>query len=377
MFDATEIKIAFLNLIGWRQHYSVDFQIDEELTTTETGEFYQQKHAALDLVQIRTILHPDKTLNEFLKEVVQDSAVEICNDILQVRMNDTYGKTLLKKAMLLNKSGWKNEGILNQNRFVGFHITPKLQTGLRVLIHEIGLQFQQPTTFTMYLFHTDNEEPILEFEVNTLRTSWQWTLQELILRGFEHDDYNGGSFVLGYYQEDTGAQAINLSSFDWNKGACGSCNSGSKKQWNTIKKYLQIYPLYVPEGAYEKGKMFELKDAIYTGNHNWGMNFKLTVECDLTRFFIESKHHLKNLLALKVTHKVLQYMKFSQQINYVEENLKMMIIRDLEGDKQTNYLNIVQQYNRELKAVEYNISGINKECLPCREQGLAPEVSYI
>lgn len=30
----------------------------------------------------------------------------------------------------------------------------------------------------------------------------------------------------------------------------------------------------------------------------------------------------------------------SAETNFVEENLKMMIIRDLEGDKETNALNI-------------------------------------
>src|SRR5690606_36674249 len=104
-----------------------------------------------------------------------------------------------------------------------------------------------------------------------------------------------------------------------------------------------VYPIYVPFGNYEEGKMFDMNDVIYCSNQSFGLNLKFTVQCDLTDFFIQNKFVFKNLLALKVVYKILQDMKFSQQINYIEENIKMMIIRDLEGDIDTKLLNIPTQ----------------------------------
>ena len=55
----------------------------------------------------------------------------------------------------------------------------------------------------------------------------------------------------------------------------------------------------------------------------------------------------------------------------------MMIIRDLEGDKETNALNISQLYNRELKAVSFNISSINNRCLDCEADTFQPIIGVV
>jgi len=123
--------------------------------------------------------------------------------------------------------------------------------------------------------------------------------------------------------------------------------------------------------------MFDMNDVIYCNNQSFGLNLKLTVVCDLTDFFIQNKFVFKNLLALKVVYKILNDMKFSQQINYVEENIKMMIIRDLEGDIDTKLLNIPTQYSKELKAVSFNISGINSKCLSCENANTSPSMGVV
>ena len=44
----------------------------------------------------------------------------------------------------------------------------------------------------------------------------------------------------------------------------------------------------------------------------------------------------------------------------------MMIIRDLEGDKDTNYINIVDQLKDEIKAINFDHSKLSQPCLPCK-----------
>ena len=123
--------------------------------------------------------------------------------------------------------------------------------------------------------------------------------------------------------------------------------------------------------------MFDLNNAFYVNNQSYGLNLRLTTRCDLTGFFIENKFAFKNLLALKLTDMVLNDMKFSQQINYIEENIKMMVIRDAEGDTETKMNNITRKYRNELKAVAFNISGINQKCLPCEGEAYEPEYGIV
>lgn len=379
MFEANLLKPEYANLIGWKQHYDpTDFQIAATLVASDTGEFYQQKHPALDLATIRATMPRGYSLDQYLLDKIHDSTVEMFNDILQYRQVNNYGKTLLQNATLLNKIGWRNDGIVNQNRFVGLQIRPKASEALRVTINEIGFQFLAEETFDLYLFHSSKKDFIRKIPITTTGDfSWKWQVEEIILSSFEQEEYYGGVFVLGYYQDELSGMAVNYSNFDWNKGECSTCSSTRYNTWNSIKGYFGVFPLYVPQGSYVKGEMFEIEQAFFVPDQSWGLNMRLGVECDLTQFFIDNKKHFKNLLALKVTHKILYDMKFSIQSNHIEEQLKMMIIRDLEGDKETNYLNLTQQYNRELKAVQFNTGGISSICLPCEETATLPIVGAL
>jgi len=379
MFNATKISEAYKNLIGWRQFYDTSkIEIDTDLTITESGEYFQGSHPALALDIIQTLIPPNKNLSEYLRETVEESTNAIFNDLLQYRQLNQYGKTLLEQTVLLNKYGWVNDKIINQSRFVGFQIRPKELTGLKAIINEIGLQFVGEESFTLYLFHSSKSEPIETITVETNGNgSWNWRALNFELTAFSNLNYHGGVFILGYYQDHISTNAINYTNFNWDTGVCGGCNDPHLPVWRSVRKNFLIYPIYVPYGNYEEGKMFDMNDVIYCNNQSFGLNLKLTVVCDLTDFFIQNKFVFKNLLALKVVYKILNDMKFSQQINYVEENIKMMIIRDLEGDIDTKLLNIPTQYSKELKAVSFNISGINSKCLSCENANTSPSMGVV
>lgn len=378
MFKSEIIVPAYKNLLGWKQYHDTnEFQIDSALTTTETGEYFQQKHPALALNYIQTLIPSSLELDDYLEGVVRDSSNEIFNDLIQYRQLNQYGKTLLEQSTLLNKYGWKNDLLVNKNRFVGFQIRVKAMSGLQLLINQVGLQFAGAESFKMYLFHSSQSIPLKEIDVTTDgNTSWKWNPADLELNAFDIDTV-GGVFILGYYQEDIVSNAINYSNFNWDVGECSSCNHDYSKIWKSIRNHYHIYPIYVAQGNFVKGEMFDLDDAFYINNESFGMNLRMSVRCDLTTFFIQNKFVFKNLLGLKVVHKVLEMMKFSQEINAIEENIKMMIIRDLEGDVDTKLMNIPTRYHKELKSVAFNIESINKKCLGCSDDGYAPTIGQV
>lgn len=379
MFKSNIVVPAYKNLLGWRQFHDNSIQIANGLTTTETGEYYQQKHPALQLDIIQTLISPNLPLDTYLENTVTDATNEIFNDLAQYRQLNQYGKTLLETSVLLNRYGWTQDTITNQGRFVGMQIRTQDLTGLKAIINEIGLQFSGEETFNLYLFHSSKSDPLQVVEVTTNgNANWNWKKIDWELSSFSPEQFYGGVFVVGYYQDDITSNAINYTNFNWDSGVCGGCNDPHISVWLSIRKNFHVYPLYVPAGSFgDVGKMFDLEKAIYSNNQSFGMNFKFTVQCDLTNFFVQNKFVFKNLLALKVVHKILNDMKFSQQINAIEENIKMMIIRDLEGDIETKLTNIPSQYNKELKAVSFNISGINSKCLGCEDQNTSPTYGVV
>lgn len=372
MFTSDLIIPEYKNLLGWRQHTNnTEFQIDVALTSSETGEYFQQKHPALRLDIIRATIPDGLDLSIYLEQKVRDASVEMFNDLIQYRQLKKIGKTLLSQAQLLNRYGWLNDKITNENRFVGYQIRMDSVTGLQMTINQIGFQFSTAENFDLYLFHSSKKDPIKVIPVITTGNGqWDWLLANEIISEFRMNESYEGVYILGYYQEDITGNAINCTDFNFDKGECGSCNPNLGINWRNISEHFLIYPIYVPNGSYVKGEMFDLNNAFYINNQTYGLNLRLSVSCNLTEFFIDNKLAFKNLLALKVTDMILKDMKFSQEINFIEENIKMMIIRDLEGDVETKLKNISSQYQAELQSVTYNISSINSKCLTCEDANI-------
>lgn len=369
MFTANDVIPHYKNLIGWRQHTNLsEFQINPTLTSTDSGEFYQQKHPALRLDIIKATIPSGLDLSEYLDTKVRDASIEMFNDLIQYRQLKNIGKTLLSQAQLLNRYGWLKDKITNENRFVGYQIRLASVTGLQAVINQIGFQFSSAESFNLYLFHSSKRLPIKVIPVTTSGSAqWDWIIANEILSEFRMNETYEGVYVIGYYQEDIVGNAINCTDFNFDRGECGSCNQNLGLNWKNISEHYLIYPIYVPNGSFVKGEMFDLRDSFNVNNQTYGLNLRLSVTCNLTEFFIDNRFAFKNLLALKVTNMILNDMKFSQEINYIEENIKMMIIRDLEGDVETNLTNISTQYKQELQSVSYNISSINSKCLPCED----------
>lgn len=378
MFKSEKIYPFYKDLIGWKQHFNpADISINPALTTSQSGEYYQEKHSALRLDYIQTTLSQDQDLSLYLEEAVKSGINGMFNDLIQHRQVDQYGKTLLEQAQLLNKLSFAGNKIINLSRFVGVQIKLRDVTGLQAVINEIGLQLDGADTVTMYLFHTSQEEPIQTFEVTTTNSSVKWSKVDIELNSHEAEKYHAGAFVLGYYQDDLTASAVNYSNFNWTVGECASCGTNYHQVWQSIRKHFYVFPLYVAFGNYTKGKMFDIQNAFFAEDKSWGLNFKFSVNCDLTEFFIQNRNAFKNLLSTKVAHLILKDMRFSQETNYVQESLRQMVIREVEGDKETNALNISQQYDRELKAVKYNIAGINNRCLGLLDDEYEPVLGVV
>lgn len=380
MFRSNQLLPVYKNLLGWRQFFNDSIVLPTELTTTESGEYYQDKSGALRLDYIKATLMAGQNLNDYLEEKVKAGMDGMFNDILQYRQVSNYGKTLLEQAQLLNRAAYKPDRIMNEGRFVGFQIAVRDVTALQLVINEIGLQLGEASELKLYLYHSQVEDPIQTLEIvhpGGAAVKWVKTNPEWNLNAISPELFHGGVFMLGYYQSDLSTQAINYSNFDWSKGECSGCNNSYYATWSSIRKHFFVYPFYVPEGSFIKEKRFDMDKMIWSNTQSWGLNLKLTVRCDLTEFFIQNRFAFKNLLAIKVAHIILNDMKYCQETSYIEENLKMMIIRDLEGDKETNALNISQQYTRELKAVNFNIQGINNRCLDCKKDALAPQIGVM
>lgn len=371
MTNSTDLKACLQNLIGWKQHFNEEIEIAEGLTETETGEYYQDFHPALQLNIISQTLDRERDLDEYLAEKVETGITQLINDIESKRQSKGV-KDLLASETVLNKYGWANDTIFNESRFVGFLFQPTEATSLSVVIKSLGLQISiAQDLLKIYIYHSSQLEPLAINEVNVTKPiSWNWIDKEIELYSRDKQ-VQGGTYFIGYYQDDLLGQAINYTDFDWNKGHCGTCDGGKMRAvWNNIKKYTKFMPIYVPtQNLNEDRFMFDENAVMIDPNKSWGMNFRISVNCNYTDFYCQNRKHLKNALGLKVAYLVLQDIKFSSQFNFVNDEMKNLIIRDLEGDKDTHEMGIALRLKKEIDNVYLDTSGLSRICLPCSETG--------
>lgn len=370
MFKSDKIEVCFNNLLGWKNHYDTAEipELSAELTESDSKEYFQDYHPALRLDLIKACLPPNRQLEEYLLEQTSNGITQLLNQIVSQRQYEGYARKTLATETLLHGYGWAKDTIINESRFVGLRITPTNQTGLNLAVKRIGFQFSlAQTDLDIYLYHSSKLEALKTFKFNSTKPlDWHWIEEEINMIA-ENEDFSGGSYIIGYYQDDINGQAINFTDFNWEKGPCGSCDGGVRKShWKEFNKYASVHPVYVPAPSLNAERnVMDFRDTIISYDKSFGMNLRITAECDLTNFFCEHKYSLKRALALKVSYLILKDMQFSTQINNIEEDLKSLIIRDLEGDKDTNYINIVDSLVDEINGVNFDHSGLSQPCLPC------------
>lgn len=374
MYTNEIIQTCFSDLIGWNNHFDADDipAIAPSLNSSESGLFYNELHPAMRLDLIKAMIPRNRTLSDYLAEKVTAGVTEMIANISAVRRYDQYARRTVNSHLLIDGVAFFRDQVISQNRFVGFAIKPSTSLGLVGVIKKVALQLSVAQEINLYLFHSSKSEALETIPLNvSSANSYIWTDLELKLNSMD-DDVQGGVYYLGYYQEDLIGNAIEYRNLDFETGPCGTCDGGTAfTMWKERRKFYWIYPFYVANanlGATPTDRFLN-EDIVYEKLTNWGLNLKISFECDLSYFMCEHKFSMVKILGLFVVYGILKDFKYSQEINFMEKNLKSMIIRDLEGDKDTNYINIVDQIQMEVKAVEFDHSGHSTYCLPCAKTG--------
>ena len=172
MYRAEVIKEKFLNLLGWRHHHSpVEYTIKDELTKSETGQYYQDIHPLLTLDNIRSIAPDfvaenfDELFSDWLKIKTQASILKAVESFYSEKLADKTINNLLESKVLFDGAGRMTDVVIPTNSLAGFELIPIRAEGVTLKIEKIGLQFNKNGKFTLYVFHSSNPEPIKTIEV--------------------------------------------------------------------------------------------------------------------------------------------------------------------------------------------------------------------
>jgi hypothetical protein len=429
MVRALDIQEKLLHLIGWEQNYDTsDLKISDALTVSESGLYFQQIHPLLTLQNMSCIAPDFKNMtfeeynaekayskgnivkyNELLYKALQNSVgkqpdveseywVETnpfsewlesktkasiqkaisryCNEKIA---QGTY-KTLCENRTLFDGTGRLADIVKNKKNLVGFEIVPIRAKGVTTKINKIGLQFTELGEYTLYLMHSSMDAPVKIIKLNKIRkNSIEWFSLNDIYLPYQGDDNDaGGSWYLCYFQSELpeGSQAIRKDK-DWSKEPCGSCSRKELLAWMAWSKYVEVHPFYVNEELVEieeEPHLWDVENNQYTYDNNYGLNLEITVACDITDFIIEQRMLFQDIIAKQVAVDMLREFAYNANVRTNRHSInasRLDILYEVDGDSSSmKKSGLSYQLDMAFKAIKLSTSGIDRVCLPCRNNGI-------
>lgn len=396
MIRINEICEALKNVCGWEQSYDPAKAIDDNLTHTESGLYFQGAHPLLTLDNMEAIMPDDwgiqypvwdaltqwkqnkvvqygndtngnklfwkakadnvgeeptedslfwskyNILSDFLERMTRNGIATAIQTFTQIKQLDKETRNLLERRTFFDGAGRIRATLQNNHKLVGFEIVPVRAMGVTAKIEKIGLQMTGGTgVVRMYLFHSSQIDPIKTFDLNFTVTNggFQWfPLNDCYLPYISDKNNAGGAWFLCYNQDElpAGMEAINVSK-DWSREPCGTCNMGSVEVWRELTKYLQVMPFMynAPETFAEYPELWDIAYTMYTRTQNYGLNCEITIGCDLTDFIISQRQIFQTVIQRQVAAIALRTLAMNPnvRVNRNQSNAtRMDILYELDGN---------------------------------------------
>ena len=430
MVRANDIQEKLLHLIGWEQNYDTsDLKISDALTVSESGLYFQQIHPLLTLQNMSCIApdfnnitfpeynsekeyskgnvvdyqgtqykalqkaqgkQPDieseywvetNLFSEWLenktKASIQKAIARYCNE----KTVEGTNKPLCESRTLFDGTGRLVDTVKNKKNLVGFEIVPVRAKGVTTKINKICFQFTKAGEYTLYLMHSSMDAPVKIIKLNKIRdNSAEWfTVDDLYLPYQSEDNDAGGSWYLCYFQSELpeGSQAIRKNK-DWSKEPCGSCSRRELLAWMAWSKYLEIHPFFVNEELIntedESLHLWDVENNQYTYDNNYGLNLEVTVSCDITDFIVEQRMMFQDVIAKQVAVDMLREFAYNSNVRTNRHSInasRLDILYEVDGDSSSmKKSGLSYQLDMAFKAIKLSTSGIDRVCLPCRNNGI-------
>lgn len=424
MIRIKEIQKNLSNLVGWEQHYNLSKQINETLTESESGLYFQHAHPLCTLENVASIIPDDwytkyqewengkmydaetfvrignevfkalrstmenprtsqdwekyNTLSDFLEMLTNAGIAQVVHSFLNKKSLEKETRNLLERRTFFDGSGRINATLEANHKIVGFEILPVRAMGVTTRLEKIGLQFRGNGIVKLYLFHSSQVDPIATFNLNyTKNGSFQWfAVPETFMPYISEDNGAGGTWYLCYNQDELpqGMEAINVSK-DWSREPCGTCNIGSVEAWRELTKYLQISPfmLHAPSTFAEYPEMFDVEEVTYTNTRNYGLNVQISVGCDLTDFIISQRDIFAPVLQKQVAVNVLRMLAMNPnvRVNRNQSNAsKMDILYEVDGNTSGRAGGLGYELEKAYEALNITTDGLDRICLSCNNHGV-------
>lgn len=276
--------------------------VDADNLASDSGSFFQDGSGLVTIQNIKetqqAIDISDVDFNTYLKQLQESCIIEVCRKVTKGQSDFIQDKNVYPY-----QKSFKNT-IDNNGSFVGFMIDPVKNLNILSKVSFVELCFNEDVTFDIHLFNSNKPNaPIKTKSVTSIANEsvvvdLGWFISDEL-------EYKGGSFYLGYFQDDLGtAKAI-------------------KKDYELADWQVSTRCLYIrPMALSHTGTVIDV-ESIIDKSDSFGLNLILSTYNDYTELIIRNKSLFWDSIQLQMAEKILNLIKSSIRSNAVTNSLNI------------------------------------------------------
>jgi hypothetical protein len=307
-------------------------------------------------------------LSAYLRKIYTNSSTKMLHALFSKKKLNEASKQLLGNVILFEGHGNINKRIEKSGRFVGLRLTLKHPDTIGIL-SKIGLQLDTAQSdVEVYLYHTSSNTPIHVWtlnQTNSVKFQWHDVTQKIL--AFVDDEVNaGGHYYLGYYETVLAGQAI-AKEVKWDGSGCSHCTEAvaNRALYDKWGKFLDVQPFYVnaqpaPDGLWDEDQ------ELYVDDTNFGLNFQMAVQCDVTRIMLAHSNALADVMAKQLTVDLLTELMYSMRDNQLKQKVAAMAAVALDN-QENGQMGAVKILQKSIEAVDFDLSNLSPVCNPCND----------
>lgn len=339
------------------------------VATNDGGKLYQ----AINTLNPSTVApHLDATnwvlfnpFQSYVQQKFNQAVTNLFSEVVKIFKLQDKSRAILERQQLYRGGGSKNSTVVGDDSFVGFEMLIQQAEALLVQIDAIGCQFTEAQDLEFYLYHTSKFDAPVTSQSIAVGGSSSFTWNDVVNFIMMYLNENTqGTYIIGYYQSDLtpGNQAI-TKDWDCSQVPCTSCDGSDLMMYNRWSRYTAFRNIKIPASGLDivNKTLPDLSKCQYGYISNWGMNFSLTVRCDLTDFIIYSKTLYADALAMQLALEFLKTIALSTRIDPAQAQIKNQARAELNLTEKSTFIN---QYWNTVRALKADMSGFSTSCQP-------------
>jgi hypothetical protein len=110
--------------------------------------------------------------------------------------------------------------------------------------------------------------------------------------------------------------------------------------------------------------LWDITKTKHTPDNNYGMNFELTVRCDLTQFIIQQKDVFAFGMRMMTAQKLLEAMATTTRQNNAQTKVDVLARNELMSTN-SGGMGFMKRVDDTVKAIGFDVSDLDATCMPC------------